>query len=285
MLKITIITVSYNAVATIEQTISSVVHQDYPHIEYIIVDGGSMDGTVDIIKKYESYGIRWISEQDQGIYDAMNKGVQMASGDYIEIIGADDALTEHDVISRMVEQITPDIDILSGQVWCIDEKSKKQYPYTNCYARDRKKYYGGMIPHGAMFVRRNLLQQNLFDTSYRIAADYKFFLKCYYDDSLCIRYSDTMVAFFSVSGTSSDERAAQKEDNRIYQELKLELYSPTDAYMSPLRRAIRRLLSALGLLESAKLICKPIKYFINVHFRWKKHQCSNLICRWCGRLE
>ena len=285
MLKITIITVSYNAAATIEQTISSVVHQDYPNIEYIIIDGGSTDGTIDIIKRYDSYGIRWISEPDHGIYDAMNKGIQMASGDYIEIVGADDALTDGHIISKIVEEIAPDIDILCGQEWYVDESSKKQYPYTNYHARDKEKYYGGMIPHGAMFVRRTLLQRDFFDTSYRIAADYKFFLKCYYNDSICIRYSDTMVVFFSASGASSVVRAAQKEDNRIYQDLGLDLHSPTDAYMSPCRRTVRRILSALHLLEAVKTACEPLKRFINVHIRWQKHYCSNVICRWCGRFE
>ena len=98
MLKITIITVSYNAAATIEQTISSVVHQDYPNIEYIIIDGGSTDGTIDIIKRYESYGIRWISEPDHGIYDAMNKGIRYATGDYLYFLGADDWLCNNEVI-------------------------------------------------------------------------------------------------------------------------------------------------------------------------------------------
>ena len=89
--KITVITASYNAKNTIEQTISSVVNQDYPDIEYVIVDGGSIDGSVSIIEEYaSSYNIKWVSEPDQGLYDALNKGVQMATGDYIEF-----ALSRH----------------------------------------------------------------------------------------------------------------------------------------------------------------------------------------------
>ena len=128
---ITIITVSYNAVTTIEQTISSVVHQDYPKIEYIIVDGGSTDGTIDIIKKYKSHGIRWLCEPDEGIYDAMNKGVQMASGDYVEIIGADDALVSNDIISRAVSEMEDDIDIFAGQTWGVDDEHRKQTIFSN----------------------------------------------------------------------------------------------------------------------------------------------------------
>lgn len=192
--KITIITASYNAAATIEQTISSVVHQDYQNIEYIIVDGGSTDGTVEIIKKYESYGIKWISEPDEGLYDALNKGVRMASGDYIEIIGADDALNGPNIISRIVDVVAPDTDILCGQELLVEEAAKTQRVCTNIHARNRREYRGGMVPHAAMFVRRELLLRYTFDTHYRITADYKFFLQCYYDETIQIQYSDEKVA-------------------------------------------------------------------------------------------
>ncbi len=92
--KVSIITVVYNAVATIEQTILSVVKQDYSNIEYIIVDGGSTDGTLDIVKKYEKKIALWLSEPDHGIYDAMNKGLTHATGDYIYYLGADDCLLD-----------------------------------------------------------------------------------------------------------------------------------------------------------------------------------------------
>ena len=89
-IKITILTATFNSGKTLEQTISSVVNQDYKDIEYIIVDGASTDNTVDIIKKYEKYGIKWISEPDNGLYDALNKGFDMATGDYFQVLGSDD---------------------------------------------------------------------------------------------------------------------------------------------------------------------------------------------------
>ena len=102
--KISIITVSYNAVATIEQTILSVINQTYENIEYIIIDGGSTDGTIDIIKKYKDKISYWVSEQDNGIYDAMNKGIDVATGDYIQFLNADDCLVNKEIIKIVKER-------------------------------------------------------------------------------------------------------------------------------------------------------------------------------------
>ena len=101
---ISIVTVSYNAVLTIEQTILSVINQTYPNVEYIIIDGGSTDGTVDIIKKYEDKIAYWVSEPDKGIYDAMNKGVVVATGEWINFMNAGDIFTDGDVIDKLFHQ-------------------------------------------------------------------------------------------------------------------------------------------------------------------------------------
>lgn len=283
LVKITIITASYQAVSTIEQTLASVVSQDYPNLEYIVVDGGSTDGTVDIIKKYAPRGVRWVSESDRGLYDALNKGVRLATGDYIEIIGADDALVDSNVISRIVAQLEPDTDILSGQEWCVDEESRTQYPYYNKIVRNRKAYHGGMVPHAAMFVRRKLLLDHPFDMHYQIAADYKFFLQCYYDPFVKIQYIDEMVAFFALSGMSTNIEACQDEDNRIYDELGLAFRSPIDSNASSAKRKLKQVLEALGVFPLVAAVWRPIHRFLGIHIRWQKHHCTNPICRWCGR--
>lgn len=280
--KITVITASYNAKNTIEQTISSVVNQDYPDIEYVIVDGGSTDGTVSVIEEYaSSYNIQWISEPDQGLYDALNKGVQMATGDYIEIIGADDALVSADIISQVVHEMNQNTDVFAGQVWYVDEDSKKQSPYTNVSMRNRSTYRGGMSPHAAMFARRELLLRYPFDTSYRIAGDYKFFLQCYYDEKVQIQYSDIMVAFFATSGLSSDVESAWREEKYLYSELGLSLRSYNSADSSWLARMMKYLLIVTRLFVPIRRIWR----FFNIRLRWKNHTCTNKICRWCGRME
>jgi len=278
--KISVVTAAYNAAKTIEQTISSVVNQDYPYIEYVIVDGSSTDGTVSIIEKYaSSYNIKWVSEPDRGLYDALNKGVQMATGDYIEIIGADDALVSADIISRVVGEMESNTDIFAGQVWYVDEDSKKQFPYTNISMRNRSTYRGGMSPHAAMFARRELLLQYPFDTSYRIAGDYKFFLQCYYDKKVQIQYSDIMVAFFATSGLSSDVESAWREEKRLYSELGLSLRSYNSADSSWIARMIKYTLVATHLFVPIRMVWR----FFNIRLCWKDHTCENKLCRWCGR--
>ena len=101
-MKVSIITVSFNSVNTIADTIESVLNQDFPNIEYIIVDGNSSDGTVDIIRQYENQISKWISEKDQGMYDAMNKGIAMATGDVIGILNSDDVYMNQHVISELM---------------------------------------------------------------------------------------------------------------------------------------------------------------------------------------
>lgn len=278
--KISIITAAYNAEKTIEQTISSVVNQDYDNLEYIIVDGASTDGTVQIIEKYASYGIRWISEPDQGLYDALNKGVCMSTGDYIQIIGADDALTSPTVISTVAAQFDSSVDIFAGELWCVDESTTKQICFTNEKVRDRAHYRGGaMIPHAAMFVRRELLLRYPFDTSYRIVSDYKFFLQCYYNQDVHIKFGEEKIAFFSYSGISSNPQACWEEDNRLYQELGLPFQSPNYIHTSRIKYVMWKIITSMGLFRMGQMAWR----YINIRIRWKKHVCVNKICRWCGR--
>lgn len=115
-LLISVVTVSYNAVTTIEQTILSVINQTYPHIEYIIIDGGSTDGTVDVIKKYADKITYWVSEPDKGIYDAMNKGVREAKGKYITFLNAGDFYYNQDSLLQLIQkgEIDNDPDVIYG---------------------------------------------------------------------------------------------------------------------------------------------------------------------------
>ena len=152
MLKISIVTVSYNAADTIEQTISSVVNQTYEDIEYIIIDGGSTDGTVDIIRKYEDKIAYWVSEPDEGIYAAMNKGIDAATGDYIYFLGADDALVDSEILHYVCNDIKEThADVYSYCEYMVTDSGMQKF-VSNKFARNEK-LIKSMIPHQGMFVK------------------------------------------------------------------------------------------------------------------------------------
>ena len=118
-MKVSIITVTYNSAATVEDTILSVLRQIYPDIAYIVVDGGSKDRAMTLVKQYETaFGgrLKWVSEPDKGIYDAMNKGIRMASGEVAGILNSDDYYTSDDVIANMVQDFRDDVDAVYGDV-------------------------------------------------------------------------------------------------------------------------------------------------------------------------
>lgn len=180
-MKVSIITVSFNSVKTIEDTINSVLSQDFPEIEYIVVDGGSSDGTVNIIEKYQNRIGKWVSEKDRGMYDAMNKGIAMATGDVIGILNSDDVYMNTHVISDLMalmeqqkaEVVFADL-ILVDQV---DEKKVLRYYDSGHFHPDKFKY-GWMPAHPTVFVKRELYEAvGQFSTTYQIAADYEMLIR------------------------------------------------------------------------------------------------------------
>ena len=273
--KISIITVVYNAVATIEQTILSVVKQDYSNIEYIIVDGGSTDGTLDIVKKYEEKIALWLSEPDYGIYDAMNKGLTYATGDYIYYLGADDCLLAPNSISQVVSflQDNPEVDVLCASVMMVDTVYRIEKVYSSNFS-EADVLSGYNTPHQGMFVRREILQKYRFDTSYHIAADYKNFLKFYLDQNIVLKKTVLIVAYYANDGVSGNGTDAQRmEDVRALQENGLESNACMQrqrGLLARIKNVIKRELKRTGLLKTILLRCG-----------WKRHYCSWEFCRWC----
>lgn len=169
--KISVITVCYNSIATIENTIKSVLEQTYPNIEYIVIDGGSSDGTKEIIEKYADKIDCWVSESDNGIYDAMNKGINHASGEWIHFRNSGDYFFSSESISEIFKNpIDEDTVIIHGDCQIIfHNKIEIQTP-------PGKERYKFIMPffHPSMFVRASYHKDNLFDYSLRSSADYKF---------------------------------------------------------------------------------------------------------------
>jgi glycosyltransferase involved in cell wall biosynthesis len=180
---ISLITVVYNRAATIEKTIQSVISQSYPHIEYIVVDGASTDGTLSIIHQYKVHIAKIISEKDYGVYDAINKGIKIATGDIIGVLHADDVFAHNDVIKNIAETLADnkDIDCLFGDIAFVDKINPEKilrYYSSSIFNPDRFRL--GIIPaHPSFYCNKKFFQQHgLYRTDLDIAADFDLLLRC-----------------------------------------------------------------------------------------------------------
>jgi len=172
---VSVITVSYNAVNTIEKTIQSVLEQSYENIEFIIIDGGSTDGTVDIIKKYKSDISYWVSEKDNGIYEAMNKGISLAKGEFIGILNADDFYLKK-AIELSVEKIQATNSLYS---FANVKHVGRNNTLRPIYPLEKGKVYQEMpYPHISAFIAKKIYNDvGLFDESFRITSDHDMAMK------------------------------------------------------------------------------------------------------------
>ena len=181
--KISIITITLNAERYLEQTIASVVNQTYSNREYIIVDGGSTDGTLDIIKKYESEIDNWISEPDNGIADAMNKGIDLATGDYILFLHSDDYLVNSSVLERASEYFGDRFDIFFFQV--LHDINGQNQVSSNRPLRWLTNFKMGSCHQGQLCSRKLFQRIGKFDTSFKIDMDYDLILRAYRAGASC----------------------------------------------------------------------------------------------------
>lgn len=193
MYKLTIITVCYNAVSSIEDTILSVISQTYRNIEYIVVDGGSIDGTLDIIKKYDLNISRWISEPDKGVYDAMNKGIGLATGDWINFMNAGDIFFDKNVLESVNGYLNDNIDVLYGNT-CIEIENKRYrlIPENIIELNNHLPFC-----HQSSFVKSSLIKKFPFQLRYRYVADYAMFY-AFYNMKCKFEYVDCIVSNYQI---------------------------------------------------------------------------------------
>lgn len=208
LMRVSIITVTFNSAKTLEDTILSVMHQDYDEIEHIIVDGGSVDGTLDIIRKYEDQISCFISEPDKGIYDAMNKGIALASGDIIGTLNSDDVYAGDTVISDVTEilKVNSEVDILYADLWFV-----KNNDITKIVRRFRSSQfhpslltYGIAPAHPTMFVKRRIFEKfGLYKTDYKISADFEFIARIFYQTNVNYYYYPKVIIKMRMGGIST----------------------------------------------------------------------------------
>lgn len=228
-MKISIITVSFNSAKTIRDTIESVLSQAYPDIEYIVVDGNSKDDTVNIIREYEprfNGRMRWVSEPDKGLYDAMNKGIRMATGDVVGIINSDDFFTDKEVIEKIANAFKKeDIDAVYGDIHFVSPLNlKKRVRYYSSAVFRRALMRFGLIPaHPSFYLRRSCFEKyGYYSLDYDIAADFEFLLRLIFVKCIRIKYLPIDMVTMRTGGKSTSgwkvHRSIMKEHLRAFRE-------------------------------------------------------------------
>jgi glycosyltransferase len=223
-MKVSIITISYNSAETIEDTIKSVVSQDYSNIEYIIIDGASKDATLSIVDKYKDKIAKVISEKDKGIYDAMNKGVQNATGDIIGILNSDDYYYDTTVISEVVRlfELEKTDGLYADLVYVDRTDSDKIIRYWKSGNYKPGKFLQGwMPPHPTFFVKKEVYQNfGLYNTELRSAADYEYMLRVIHKHGISLTYMPRILTKMRVGGMSNvslkNRWRANMEDRRAW---------------------------------------------------------------------
>lgn len=212
--KFSVITVCYNAEATLEDTIQSVISQTYHHVEYIIVDGASKDRTMDIVNRYRDRIAVVVSEPDQGLYDAMNKGIRLATGDYLCFLNAGDSFHEDDTLQQMVHSIhTLQLpDVLYGETELVDHEGhflrmrRLQAPEHLTWKSFRQ---GMLVCHQAFFPRRDLVMP--YDLRYRFSADFDWCIKIMKKSKVLHNTHLTLIDYLAEGMTTHNHQASLKE--------------------------------------------------------------------------
>ena len=218
--KFSIITVTYNAEKVLEDTIQSVVFQTYRNVEYIIVDGGSNDNTLDVVHKYQERICKVISEPDKGLYDAMNKGIRMATGDYLCFLNAGDELHENETLQKIVYTLKGKElpDVIYGETAIVDEEGhflhmRRLSTPEHLHWKSFKE--GMLVCHQAFFSRRELALANPYDLRYRFSADFDWCIRIMKQSKDLHNTHLTLIDYLNEGMTTQNHKASLKERFRI----------------------------------------------------------------------
>ena len=263
---ISIITINYNNDKGLKKTMKSVLEQNYAAIQYIIIDGNSSDQSVSLIKEYENDISYWVSEPDNGIYDAMNKGIKHADGSYILFLNSGDWLYNDRVISDFVAS-DPQEDFLYGNAMLVyDDKPavKKQMPKK----LDGTTLFSQTVTHQAMFHKKRLFKKQQFDIRFTMIADWVFYNSAIHFENASFRYLNRTIVNYDMSGFSSDQ-----ENRAIIETEREQFYAEHSNYMQPLRNQYNAEVESYYATRSQPLL---MRWAARVQRKLKRNKSGNL---------
>ncbi len=219
MPKISIITVNYNDAKGLEKTISSVVDQSLRDMEYIVVDGKSTDGSVDIIEGREQHITQWISQSDSGVYQAMNRGISLATGTYVLFLNSGDTFYDSEVLSKVSEKLDGNKDIYYGNLMFVgkDRQMLTEYPKKLTFNH----FVERSLPHPGTFIKRDLFDRYFFySEDYKIVSDWEFFIFVICKAEVAYEHLEMVISKFDLQGMSNDPKnkaLIKEERTRVFQ--------------------------------------------------------------------
>lgn len=213
-MKISIITINLNNKDGLKKTIESVVNQTvFDKVEYIIIDGGSTDGSVEVIEEYKDKLHYYVSEKDNGIYNAMNKGIEKANGEYCIFLNSGDYLSENNVLERVFPYL--DSDIVYGNEWKVNERYKGPYEAKYPDKLDESFFRRTSLPHQSTFIKSELLKESHYSEGYKIISDWKFFIEAFRSGKT-YKHMPFIVSVYDCSGYSCQHWDLMQQEKNIF---------------------------------------------------------------------
>ncbi len=244
-MKISIITITYNSENTVEDTLRSVLSQDFPNKEYIIVDGLSSDQTVPVINRYAAHIDKFISEKDKGLYDALNKGIEMATGDVIGMLHSDDLYADEKVLSKVAQAfaIDPEIEAVYADLVFVD-RNKPDKVLRTWKAGDYEEgsfKKGWMPPHPTFFVKKEVYEKyGNFNTSLKLSADYELMLRFIHKQKIKVHYLPETIVMMRMGGISNTSFFVKLKAN-IEDKMAWKLNDLKPGFLTTIRKPLKKL--------------------------------------------
>lgn len=238
--KVTVVTVTYNCEQSIEKTILSVINQDYENIEYIIIDGKSTDRTLSIINEYKDHISHLKSEQDEGIFDAMNKGIIEASGDWIIFLNSGDLFISNDTISRIMNNKLEKYQVIYGDTAYIADGNFYSYKATPFFLKS-KSYTGMGICHQSILVKTKIAKRLKFDINYKVAADYNMIKEIYNQGGKFFRHNE-IISAIDTNGFSIQNKKIQRREIMSICDVKPNIHLSAYFIFSDIKKFLREIL-------------------------------------------
>ncbi len=210
-----IITINYNNCNGLRRTIESIINQSFRDFEYIVIDGGSTDGSLEVIKKYTDKITYWVSEPDNGVYNAMNKGIRLAKGDYLNFMNSGDTLYDETVLESIATELA-DTDILVGKDYHYDIVNNKGFESILPLRISMITFFKSTLPHQGAFIKRTLFNKTLYNENLHIAADWEFYVKKIILDNCHVKLTPRIVSQREQGGISSSQSDIQKKEREDF---------------------------------------------------------------------